>query len=221
MWFKDQELSRLAARKKAAWDKWSSSERPQEGPFYEENIRSRAEFRRRLNICAANAERARVQKIDQIFKLSSSNHFKTSKSTNHGSTLRVNGSITSEPSTVLNSWEDHFRGISACPVQDCSPLLLEAEQQMVHLLHRSRENLDFVLDTPFSSEEIDRVLHNLKPGKSAGYDLVQPEHLKYGGAALSLWIRQVVNAIIEFECVPESLELGIVIPLYKGGGKDP
>ena len=76
---------------------------------------------------------------------------------------------------------------------------------MVHLLH---------LDTPFSSEEIDRVLHNLKPGKSAGYGL-EPEHLKYGGAALSLWIRQVVNA---FECVPE---LGIVIPLYKGGGKDP
>ena len=31
----------------------------------------------------------------------------------------------------------------------------------------------------------------------------------------------VVNAIIEFECIPESLKLGIVIPLNKGGGKDP
>ena len=56
------------------------------------------------------------------------------------------------------------------------PLLLEAGQQMVHLTHSSRENEDFVTDTPFTSEEIDRVLHNLKPGKSAGHDQVQPEH---------------------------------------------
>ena len=27
--------------------------------------------------------------------------------------------------------------------------------------------------------------------------------------------------MIELECVPESLKVGIVTPLYKGGGKDP
>ena len=42
-------------------------------------------------------------------------------------------------------------------MQDHSPLLLEAEQQLVHLVHSSRENEDFVLDTPFTSEEIDRL----------------------------------------------------------------
>ena len=220
-WFKDQELSRLAARKKAAWDKWSSSGRAQVGPLYVAKIRSRTEFRKRMNICAANAERVKLQKIDQKFKQKRSDRFRTSKSTNHGSTLRLNGSITSDPPTILNAWEDHFKGISACPAQDHSPLLLEAGQQMVHLTHSSRENEDFVLDTPFTSEEIDRVLHNLKPGKSAGHDQVQPEHLKYGGAALSLWIKQVANAIIELESIPQSLKLGIVIPLYKGSGKDP
>jgi hypothetical protein len=55
-WFKDQELSRLAARKKAAWDKWSSSRRPEAGPLYEDKIRSRTQFRKRMKICAANAE---------------------------------------------------------------------------------------------------------------------------------------------------------------------
>ena len=93
---------------------------------------------------------------------------------------------------------------------------LEAEQQMVHLVHSSRENEDFVLETPFTSEEIDSVLHNSKPGKSAGHDQVQPEHLKYGGAALSLWIKQVANAIIELESVPQSLKLGIVTPSVQG-----
>ena len=47
---------------------------------------------------------------------------------------------------------------------------------------------------------------------------IQPEHLKYGGAALSFWISQVAN---ELESVPQSLKLGIVTPLYKGSGKDP
>ena len=44
---------------------------------------------------------------------------------------------------------------------------------------------------------------------------------EFGGTALSLWILQVANAIVEFECIPESLKLGIVTPIYKGGGRDP
>ena len=80
--------------------------------------------------------------------------------------------------------------------------------------------MSFVLDIPFSSE-IDYVLRNLKPRKSTEQDQVQSEHLKYGGTAISLWIKQVVNAIIEFEFVPVSLKLGIITPLYKSGGKDP
>ena len=64
-------------------------------------------------------------------------------------------------------------------------------------------------------------MRNLKLGKSAGYDQVQPEHLKCSGPALYIWIKQVANAIIELECVPESLKVGIVTPLYKGGGKNP
>ena len=31
----------------------------------------------------------------------------------------------------------------------------------------------------------------------------------------------MVNPIIEFESVPESFKLGIVVPWYKGSGKDP
>ena len=59
----------------------------------------------------------------------------------------------------------------------------------------------------------------LKPGKSAGHDLLQPEHLKHGGEVLNIWIQQVCN--VELESVPDSLKLGIVTPIYKGGGKDP
>ena len=78
-----------------------------------------------------------------------------------------------------------------------------------------------MLDVPFCSEEIDGVLRKLKSSKSAGHDLLQPEHLKHGSEALKIWIQQVCNAIVELESVPNSLKLGIVTPIYKGGGKDP
>ena len=102
-WFKDQDLSHLAALKKSAWDKWCSCGRPQEGPLYEEKIRTRAKFRKRLNICAASVERARVQKIDNKFHQRLSDRFKLSKFTNHRSTLRISGFVTSDTATVLHA----------------------------------------------------------------------------------------------------------------------
>ena len=51
--------------------------------------------------------------------------------------------------------------------------------------------------------------------------MLQPEHLKHGGEVLKIWIQQVCNAVVELESVPDSLKLGIVTPIYKGGGKDP
>ncbi len=56
-WYNDQALARLTARKKAAWDKWSNGGRPSEAPLYQEKLRSRAEFKKRMNICIANEER--------------------------------------------------------------------------------------------------------------------------------------------------------------------
>ena len=78
-----------------------------------------------------------------------------------------------------------------------------------------------ILDVPFCAEEVEAALKRLKPGKSAGHDMIDPEHIKYGGEILQIWIQQVCNAIVELEHVPESLKLCIVTPLYKGGGRDP
>ena len=71
-WFKDQTLSRLASAKKAAWDKWSANGRPKEGPLYDAKNKARAEFRKRMKVCAANSERKRIQHFDHQFKQRSS-----------------------------------------------------------------------------------------------------------------------------------------------------
>ena len=82
-------------------------------------------------------------------------------------------------------------------------------------------NDDSILDVPFDAEEIDAILSELKFGKSAGHDSLQAEHLKYGGPTLRKWIHQICNYIVDVEHIPDSLKIGTVIPVYKGGGKDP
>ena len=36
-----------------------------------------------------------------------------------------------------------------------------------------------------------------------------------------VWLQGVLNFIVESEAVPNVLKAGIVVPVYKGGGKDP
>ena len=88
-------------------------------------------------------------------------------------------------------------------------------------MHASFENVDNILDVTFEPEEVDAVLRKLKCGKTAGHDGVQAEHLKYGGPILRDWILHVCNAISVLEEVPVFLKMGIITPVYKGGGKDP
>ena len=51
--------------------------------------------------------------------------------------------------------------------------------------------------------------------------LIVSEHLKYGGPVLMRWLTQIFNAIVSLEEIPTSIKQGIIVPLYKGAGKDP
>ena len=73
----------------------------------------------------------------------------------------------------------------------------------------------------FTLEEVEGVVGGLKLGKSGGLDHLQPEHLHFGDQSLLLWIQQVCNAVIESEVVSTTFKQGMLIPVYKGHGKDP
>ena len=38
---------------------------------------------------------------------------------------------------------------------------------------------------------------------------------------VSKWLTCILNAAVELEAVPDALKSGLVIPIYKGAGKDP
>ena len=156
--------------------KFPCSKCPQAGPL-----------RRRLNICAEIAEWAYAEKIDQKFKRKSPNRSRTSKSTNHGSILRVNGSISSNCSTILNAWENHFKEISSCTIALYYSWKSNSEMYIFFTAQGKMEVLSCTLLIYYR--------RNWScPAQLETREQVQPEHLKYGGAALSIWIKQIISA---------------------------
>ena len=77
------------------------------------------------------------------------------------------------------------------------------------------------LDVGFGAEEVRDTVCRMKIKKSAGLDNLTAEHLKYGGNCIIIWLTEILNAIVDTEQIPACLKLGITIPIYKGGGKDP
>ena len=47
------------------------------------------------------------------------------------------------------------------------------------------------------------------------------EHLLYGGRPICLWLRRIFDTIISNEVITACLKEGVVVPVYKGKGKDP
>ena len=109
-WFKDVTLSRLAANKKRAWDVWKQAGQPHNGPTYDAKIRTRTEFTKRISFCQGAQVRKLLQHFDKQFKCKQSGRFKLpAKRRIDGQTLCINGSISSDPSKVLDDWFLHFK----------------------------------------------------------------------------------------------------------------
>ena len=74
------------------------------------------------------------------------------------------------------------------------------------------EHEKFLLDVPFTAEEVARSIGRLKGRKVPGPDGLMAEHLKTGGEAEDLECRCGSGG-----CTKR----GLIVPVYKGGGKDP
>ena len=60
-YFNDPTLKQLTVKSKAAWKTWSDAGKPSEGPLHDSKLFWRREVRKRINVCAAMAERKRQE----------------------------------------------------------------------------------------------------------------------------------------------------------------
>ena len=171
--------------------------------------------------CRACQERKRIQYQDDLFKSKSFKRFKiTSPKSPHGTKLCDNGKTVSGPFDVIKLWANHFKtiGTSKCGENEA---VNHARVKVPLLEEKSKTKEDHVFDTEFTVEEIELAVRKLKSGKSGGLDGLTPEHLKFCGAVLIIWLKEIFNAIIQLEGIPQCLLEGKLLPIYKGKGKDP
>ena len=82
--------------------------------------------------------------------------------------------------------------------------------------------MKIILSTPLIEiEQIESATAKLKQGKSAGPDGIIPEHVIHSGPIFKLWLKKIFNCIVSLEETPPCLSGAIVVPIYKGKGRNP
>ena len=73
-------------------------------------------------------------------------------------------------------------------------------------------------DSLHAVEEIKAAIHHVKRDSSGGHDQLSPHHLAHSGPLHKNWI---FNTVFFLEDIPSSFRNSIILPVYKGKGKDP
>ena len=68
--------------------------------------------------------------------------------------------------------------------------------------------------------KVENAIKRLKRKNALGPDSLKAEHLLEDGSKVIACLTSLFNALIELEIILGSLKCGIVLPLYKGSGKD-
>ena len=196
---------------------WKSAGSPTEGPLFEEKSRLWSVVRKRIRWCAARYECLRHQWRDKLFATQDSRRFVTQQ--RRCSKLVIGGETVQDPDCLLKIWAEHFGKLAESRLSDISDGV-EQREKMSELEFQSHKNEEYLLDVPFTAEEVSRAVSKLKKKKAPGPDSLLAEHLKAGGEAVVIWLMNILNATVELESVPTVLKRGVVVPVYKGGGKD-
>ena len=132
----------------------------------------------------------------------------------------VNGSLITHPPEVLQHWVEHFSVLTQFRCSS-NPTLQDVHEKIPIIEAQTHVDSDITLDTPFALEDIEAAVNHLKKDSSGGPDSLSPHHLRHAGSLLKEWLCKIFNSITDLEAIPASFKAGIVIPVYKGKGKDP
>ena len=130
-----------------------------------------------LSKSRARLERQNIQKRDELFATSDPRRFKYHTQRTEGTSLLIDGTLETNPTTVLNNWASYFANLSESQIPTSQPL---PDTWSINQLEASTysEN-DNILNSPFVVEEIEATIHHLNKDSAGGHDNLSPSHLLY------------------------------------------
>ena len=72
---------------------------------------------------------------------------------------------------------------------------------------------------PVTLHELDNAFSLLSKGKACGNNEIDNEHICFSGSNFRKLLVILYNSMLLKSYIPESMKVGIIIPLYKGGSK--
>uniref|UniRef100_A0A8D8QNX5 Craniofacial development protein 2 n=1 Tax=Cacopsylla melanoneura TaxID=428564 RepID=A0A8D8QNX5_9HEMI len=116
------------------------------------------------------------------------------------------GTIETDEKKMMERWTNHFKTLLN---KDCTS---ETEQE-----HESSD-LNPVEEEVPSTEEVSKVIRNMKNNRAPGEDGIVAELIKYGGNTLQETIHSIIKEVWINEIMPDSWNIGIICPIHKGKG---
>ena len=89
-----------------------------------------------------------------------------------------------DPEVLSQNWAEHFEKIATSREEDLEVLKAKVDG----LYSSSLENEEYLVDVPFTVEEVAVAVCRLKGGKAAGPNGLMAEHLKFVGESAIIWL---------------------------------
>ena len=217
-----KELHRVMRTKRVAWIK-DGKPRGHQFKSYSEYKQSKCTFRsyHRLRVKAfmreQNDEIDRAAGIDSGLFWRLFNARKNDKILKEGGEINFDGTIHRNPREITNAWGSHFQSLySDSEHQSYDNSFYDHVTTVVNELK----------STPIEINEDITSLHQLRVfcsklncNKMCGMDKVYNEHIMYGGEVLLTYVTMLFNMMYRSLYVPDKMKMGVIVTLYKGGGK--
>ena len=117
---------------------------------------------------------------------------------------------------LLHISADHFTMLSKSKIKETQGLQ-HSNGKVQSLQNTSLSNEEYLLNMPFTMEELKKALNKLRMRKTCGPDRLLAENLKYGDQSLHTWLRKILNCNVKHGAIPDMFKCSSTTPVYKGG----
>ena len=135
---------------------------------------------------------------------------KTDKKSTLPTQLLINGQITENQEEIANHLNNHFATIGNTSTEPID--YIKINNNMNHQNHSIYFN-------DATTDEISKIITNLKNKKSSGYDQIPIFLLKMINELISPILKQLFNEFLRTGIYPDCLKIAKIIPLHKSGNK--
>ena len=110
----------------------------------------------------------------------------------------------------LDAFYEHFKNQNETPDGD--------DEVDIDFDQISPENINNILNSPITEDEILCAVKNLKNNKASGYDNIVDEHIKHTIHMMMPIYCKLFYLILNTGKIPNSWSEGIILPIYKNKG---